>query len=369
MGWSVTILRVAGISVRLHVTFLLFLVWIAASYYIAGGALAAVRGVALIGAIFGSVLLHEFGHALAARRFGVRTPDITLLPIGGVARLERLPEKPRQELWVALAGPAVNVAILALLYAYLAGTQQLAVLSRAGLLTGSAAGRLFFVNLWLLLFNLIPAFPMDGGRVLRALLAERLSYARATEIAAATGQGIAFLFALVGFFFNPFLIFIALFVYLGASSEVPVAQMREAARGLPVAAGMITQFRALSTEAPLSEAVEALLRGYQKEFPVVDPEGRVQGMLCREEMIQALNTAGAHAPIAEVMRRDVPAAAPQEMLEKAFHKMAAGNHAAIPVLSGDGSLVGLLTRENLAEMMMVHRAGPSPRPEPVFSPN
>lgn len=369
MGWSVTIFRVAGISVRLHVTFLLFLIWIAASYYAAGGLLAAARGLALIGAVFGSVLLHEFGHALAARRFGVRTPDITLLPIGGVARLERLPAKPRQELWVALAGPAVNVAILALLYAYLAATRRLELLSQAGLLAGSFAGRLFFVNLWLLLFNLIPAFPMDGGRVLRSLLAERLSYARATEIAATVGQGIAFLFALIGFFFNPFLIFIALFVYLGASGEVPVAQMREAARGLPVAAGMVTHFLTLSSEAPLSEAIEALLRGTQKEFPVVDREGRVQGMLCREEMIQALSTAGADAPIGEVMRRDIPWAAPEEMLEKAFHKMAAGNHAAIPVLSGDGRLVGLLTRENLAEMMMVQRAGPHLRPEPLLSPN
>ena len=251
MQWSITLGSIGGIAVRLHVTFLLLLVWIGAGHYVAGGAVAALTGLVLILAIFGSVLLHEFGHAIAARRFGVRTPDITLLPIGGVARLERLPDKPREELIVALAGPAVNVVIAGLIYLALLAIGRPVAAAPAGFFAGALLARLLYVNLWLVLFNLIPAFPMDGGRVLRAALAHRLGFARATQIAANVGQAFAFIFALLGFFFNPLLLFIALFVYLGASGEVPMAQLREFARGIPVGSVMLTRFKALRCRQPL----------------------------------------------------------------------------------------------------------------------
>src|ERR671916_1181737 len=232
MGWSIPVGTVKGTVIRIHVTFLLFLVWIAASHYARGGRDAAVEGTVFVLLLFLCVLPHEFGHVFAARRYGVQTPDITLLPIGGVARLERIPEKPSEELGVALAGPAVNVVIAALLFLILGGLPSMddgMQVQNAGV---GLLERLAWVNISLVLFNLIPAFPMDGGRVLRALLAYRLGYARGTRIAAGIGQAVAFALGLAGLFGNPLLIFIALFVYMGAASEAHAVQLREVSRGM-----------------------------------------------------------------------------------------------------------------------------------------
>src|SRR5690242_9787644 len=221
MKWSWRIGRLLGIDVYMHATFLILLVWLGISYYLPPPGLAEViNGLTLIVALFAIVILHEMGHALMARRFGIRTKDITLLPIGGVARLERMPEDPRQELLVALAGPAVNVALAGLLFAVLAPTMGRGVLwawNEEMRTLGAFLGQMLWVNVALVLFNLIPAFPMDGGRVLRALLAMRMDYAQATRIAAQIGQGIAVVFGLTGLFFNPFLVIIALFVWVGAA--------------------------------------------------------------------------------------------------------------------------------------------------------
>lgn len=363
MQWSITLGTIGGIAVRLHVTFLLLLVWIGISHFLAGGPVAAATGLLLMLAIFGSVLLHEFGHAFAARRFGVRTPDITLLPIGGVARLERIPDKPREELIVALFGPLVNVAIAALIYIVLTVLGRPDAARPSGFFTGTLLARLLYVNLWLVLFNLIPAFPMDGGRILRAALAHRMGFSRATEIAANVGQAFAFIFALLGFFFNPLLIFIALFVYLGASGEVPVAQLREFARGIPVSSVMLTRFKALRADSPLSEAIDALLSGSDREFPVVDEDGKVQGMLCREDIIRALSGRGVDVPVGQVMQAPVPTARHNEMLESAFHRMNAGGFPSIPVVDHEHNLVGVLSRENVAEVMMIHNALPRQQPQ------
>src|SRR3954469_21552947 len=219
MLWSIPIARIAGTVVRVHVTFLLFLVWIAGTHWRLGGQAAALDGVLFIVLLFACVVAHEFGHIFAARRYGIRTPEVTLWPIGGVASLERLPDKPSEELVVALAGPAVNVAIAAALMLVMGTGPDDAALRafespRAGLVPRLAAA-----NIFLVVFNLIPAFPMDGGRVLRALLAMRLGRAEATRIAARIGQGAAFLFALAGLFANPMLIVIGLFIYLAATAE------------------------------------------------------------------------------------------------------------------------------------------------------
>ena len=220
MKWSWKIGIFAGIAVYMHATFILLLGWIALSHWMQyKSLLPTLTGVAFIIALFLCVVLHEYGHALTARRFGIATRDITLLPIGGVARLERMPDKPNQELWVALAGPAVNVVLAALLGAYLFLTGHFEPVNQIGLTHGVFLERLLFANLFLVGFNLIPAFPMDGGRVLRALLAKRMEYLRATQIAAGVGQGLAFLFGFVGLFTNPFLVFIALFVWIGAAQE------------------------------------------------------------------------------------------------------------------------------------------------------
>lgn len=355
MSWAISLGRVAGIEVRLHVTFLILLAWIAIGHFLAGGLRAALLGLTLIAAVFGSVLLHEFGHALAARRFGVRTPDITLLPIGGVARLERLPDKPRQELLVALAGPAVNIGIAALLFLILTALRG-GWPAPAGFMRGALLDRILWVNLWLAVFNFIPAFPMDGGRVLRAVLAERLGFARATQLAASVGQAFAFVFATFGFFFNPLLIFIALFVYLGASGELSAAQIKEFAQRVPVQQAMVTRFDTLHRNALLEHAIAAFMQGSQKEFPIIDDAGRVVGMLCREDMIRALSQHGKDVPVTAVMQSRFPAAFTGEMLSGAFERMVTGGHAAIPVIDAEGNLVGLLTRENVAELMVLHDA-------------
>src|SRR2546421_7778849 len=233
MGWSLPIFRVAGIQLRIHITFLLLIAWLAFGYYAEGGSAAAAARVIFILLLFLCVVLHEFGHAFAAKAFGINTPDITLLPIGGVARLERMPEERMQELVIAVAGPAVNVIIAACLF--LTGGSFVYPPNA----TSSLIDVVLTINVVLLLFNLIPAFPMDGGRVLRALLAIRIPYARATQIAASIGQACAFIFGLLGLMNgNYMLIFIALFVYIGASQEAALAQMRDVSRRFPVSSAM-----------------------------------------------------------------------------------------------------------------------------------
>src|SRR5205814_6874147 len=221
MSWSLPIVRIAGIQLRIHITFLLLIVWLAFGYYSQGGSAAAASRVIFILLLFLCVVLHEFGHAFAAKAIGINLPDITLLPIGGVARLERMPEEPVQELIIAVAGPLVNVVIA--LGLFIAGGAQ-ALLNPTAVETGGLIAQLLTINIILVLFNLLPAFPMDGGRVLRALLATRMNYARATQVAATVGQGFAFVFGFLGLLWNPFLIFIALSAYLGASQEAALAE-------------------------------------------------------------------------------------------------------------------------------------------------
>ena len=228
MRSSLKVASIFGIEVRIHLTFLLFLVWIWFSYYQIAGFAGAVQGVLFILALFACVLLHEFGHAFAARGFGIETPDITLLPIGGVARLSRIPEKPWQELVVAIAGPLVNVVIAAVLIFVIHGSAALEQLEYLESPRIELLGKLASVNVMLVLFNLIPAFPMDGGRVLRALLAMAMPYAQATQIAAWIGQGLAVVFGIFGIFGNPFLIFIAFFIFVGAQQEAAMARSKGA---------------------------------------------------------------------------------------------------------------------------------------------
>ena len=360
MSWSLPVFRVAGIQLRIHITFLLLIAWLAFGYYSQGGSAVAASRVIFVLLLFLCVVLHEFGHAFAAKAFGINTPDITLLPIGGVARLERMPEEPVQELIIAVAGPLVNVVIALGLFV-VGGAQGL--LNRSTVEGGGLIAQLLTINIMLVLFNLLPAFPMDGGRVLRALLATRLSYARATQVAATVGQGFAFIFGFLGLFGpNPFLLFIALFVYIGASQEAALAQMKDVSRRFPVSSAMVREFRTLSENATLEEAVDALLATSQHDFPVVDETGSVAGLLTRHDLIAALRKNDPGLRVGDVMRRDIPTVTTGTRFEDAFRIMQEYNCPAVPVLDRMKRLVGLLTPENVTELMMVHSAMPQRRP-------
>ena len=362
MTWSFPIGVVQGTTIRIHVTFLLLLLWIGGSGFAHGGAREATASVVFVCLLFLCVLLHEFGHVIAARRYGVKTPDITLLPIGGVAQMERIPEKPQEELVVALAGPAVNVVIAAVLFLLLGGFPPLDAATELHSPGQGILERLAWVNLTLVVFNLLPAFPMDGGRVLRAFLAFRMGHVQATQVAAAVGQAVAFGLGILGLFGgNPLLVFIALFVYLGASAEAHAVQMREVGRGVPVGAAMITRFEALSPAARIEDAVALLIATTQHEFPVVDGAGRLRGVLTRDAMILALKQHGPDAPVLEAMARDIPLLGVRQCLADAMEALQATGAPAVGVTDPDGRLVGLVTQETLGELMMVHGArAPAP---------
>jgi len=358
MSWSVNIGSIAGTAIRIHITFILFLVWIFIASWLSGGPDAAWGGVVFMLLLFLCVLAHEFGHILTARRFGVATPDVTLLPIGGVARLERIPEKPAEEFLIAIAGPLVNVAIaivLIVLFGAEVKTRSLAAVESTQI---SLVSRLADVNLFLAVFNLIPAFPMDGGRVLRALLAIRLGHLRATEIAATIGQWFAFALGFFGLLFNPLLIFIAIFVYLAAAAEAQLVQLRAISRGVPVSAAMMTQYATLAPDEHIDAAIETLLRTSQSEFPVVDEQRRLVGLLGRGDLIRTLKAHGPDARVADAMRSPVPTVSHRGCLEEAFRILQEKSSPAVGVIDAAGRLVGLITSETVGEMLMVREALP-----------
>ena len=355
MKWSFRIGRILGIDVYLHTTFLLLLGFVGATNWLAGRSLeAAIGGMLFFGGLFLCVLLHEYGHALAARRYGIATRDITLLPIGGVARLERMPDRPAQELVVALAGPLANVVIAAGLFLGLQLSDQWQPLASLTMTSGNLVERLLAVNVFLVLFNLLPAFPMDGGRVLRALLAMRMEYARATNVAATIGQGMALVFAAIGLFTNPMLLFIALFVWIGAAQEAAAAQMRAAFAGNLVRDAMQTDFRTLSPLDGLRQAVGLLLASAQQDFPVVE-DGRLVGLLHRADLLRALSEHGEGVTVASAMERNIETVDANELLDWAIAHRESDRGFTRPVLR-DGRLVGLLTAENLGEFFMVRSA-------------
>jgi Zn-dependent protease len=355
MKWSVKIASFSNIDVFIHATFLLIIGWVGLSYWQQTRTLeGTLEGILFTLVLFACVVLHEFGHALTARRYGIKTRDITLYPIGGVARLERMPDNPVQEFWVTLAGPAVNVVIAVLLFAWLAISSSFTPLTNLSMTSGPFIERLLLVNIFLVVFNLIPAFPMDGGRILRAALAMRMEYTRATQIAAVIGQGMAFLLGFIGLFTNPFLVFIALFVWIGAAQEASMVQMKTALGGIPVERVTITDFQALSPQDRLSRAVELILSGSQNDFPVVEND-RVVGVVMRNDVLSALSRENQAVNIASLMRRDFEVVDANEMLEPAFARLQSCGCHTMPVVR-QGQLIGLLTTDNVGEFLMIQSA-------------
>ena len=355
MRWSWRIGSLAGIGVYVHATFLLLILFILYINWHEGKSLpTALWGVVFIVVIFGCIVLHELGHALTARKYGIKTRDITLLPIGGLARLERMPDVPVQELWVALAGPAVNAVIAgALLFGEVLGGIH-PDLEQFRWFGGNFLNKLMVVNFWLVAFNLIPAFPMDGGRVLRALLARKMEYTRATVAAARVGQMIAYVFGFLGLFLDPFLLFIALFVWMGAEQEAAMVQIHTSLGGIPVQRAMLTEFRTLNPDDKLSTAVDHILAGWQQDFPVVWGD-RVLGILTRDGLMKALSQGGTDAPVRDAMDREFVTTDSHEMLEKALAQLRECKCRSLPVVH-DGQLVGMLTTDNVGEFLMIQSA-------------
>ncbi|MFA5538987.1 MAG: site-2 protease family protein [Gemmobacter sp.] len=354
MGWSFPIGRLLGSELRVHATFFLLIAWIGAAGFAAGGVEAAVGNVLFILALFACVVAHEFGHALMARRYGIATPDITLLPIGGLARLERMPEEPRQEVAVALAGPAVNVAIWAVLVVVLGAAPGFGALEQIGTPTAGFLERLALVNLFLAAFNMLPAFPMDGGRVLRAVLAMRMDRARATRIAATAGQALAFGFGFLGLMSgNILLLLIAVFVWFAANAESADAAMREVARGLRARDAMITAYETLTPEDTLQVAANALIRTTQHEFPVLDGDGRLAGFLTRQALFKALAEGAQNGRVGAAMEPSVPQVALTARLAEALEAMQKAQAPAVAVTDPSGRMIGYITPENLGELMVL----------------
>ena len=349
---AIRIATVAGIPIRLHFTFLLFLLWIG----LAGPSRAGGLSVLYVLAVFACVVLHELGHSVVALRYGIPVADITLYPIGGVARIEKRPTA-RQELWIAVAGPAVNVVIALALWGAL-GFEAAGLLVQD--LTHSGAGlrpfaeRILLANVWLVAFNLIPAFPMDGGRVLRAVLALYLPPHRATAIAANIGQSIAIAAGIWAVMSHPpqwFLMFIALFIYIGAGQEASSYEQAALVEGVPVRKAMMTDVRTLTVGNTLKEAADVLLDTAQHDFPVLHGD-QVQGVLTRNGLLRGLAEAGPAGYVAGAMSREFASAGPDDDLGEALPALQPG-----PLLILDpaqpGRLLGLVTSENVQEYFVV----------------
>lgn len=359
MKGSLDLGKIAGIKLSIHWTFIFILVYVFIVYYqMEQDPAQGFMGVLLVLALFVCVVLHELGHALTGRKFGITTRSITLLPIGGMARMEKFPQKPKQEVLVAIAGPLVNIAIAGLLYLVLylfdsiprlEGQQDLADLS----------GPVFWysllvINVIIAVFNFIPAFPMDGGRILRGLLLYRYDREKATQIAAGIGQFLAVVFFISGFFINLWLIFIGIFVFLGARAESEFEVTKAVLSGYKVRDVMMKKYAVLKPDDSLDTAVKTLLDGQAQEFVITEGD-EVKGILSRNEIIDALSKGGKDTKVSEAMRTDFMTLDPDAELDKQFRKIMQSDSPIAPVLE-DGEFLGIVDKDNIQEFIMVKKA-------------
>lgn len=354
MKWSYQIGKPFGIPLRVHVTFLILLLLAAW-----GGAnlTHSWRGtamwVAFMSAIFSCVVLHELVHSLQARRYGIRVTSILLLPIGGVAQMERIPEDPNQELTISIMGPVTNV-VIALLIALpvwvFAGPERLHV-TRANMDPATNFwGALVLTNVGLAVFNLLPAFPMDGGRMLRAVLAQHLDYVRATDIAARVGQICAFAMGLSVLWHNNWiLVFIAFMVYIGATHEARMVRARAVLRRIPVSYTMATAFSVVSPSDFIGTVLAYSAQAYQHDFPVVQ-DGRLVGVVGHEQMVKALRERGPYVTVHEVMQRGVPMVTLTDNLYDLQEKMQTARVSIVPVVDA-GHVVGVVTLDRINQYL------------------
>jgi len=355
VNYSWRIARIAGTDVKLHSTFLLALAFYMYQGYREGGWPAALVTGGFVLALFFCVLLHEFGHIAMARRFGVRTPDVLLLPIGGMARLERIPEEPIQEFLIALAGPAVTLAIAFSLYLFLSATSGVPTFEEVRRGGTSFLSQVMAINWYLLAFNFLPAIPMDGGRMLRALLALKLGYFEATKVASVVGRVIAAGMLIKGLFGTPpniILVLIALFVYFAAGSEVVRAQASSTDSDLPLGELMLTEFLTVQIHTRLGAVSEQLRHTRQNEFPVTDNFGHLEGLFTRAKLLSGLTSYGVGGTVAESMFNGVPVLSPQLPFRNAYVQLKASGLPALPVVDSAGMVVGLLSLDRVKELIL-----------------
>ena len=361
MGGSFKIGRFSGIDVRVHWTFFLLLAFFAfLGYQTSGSLVGALTETVTIVALFFCVLLHEFGHSLVAQRLGLKIQDITLLPLGGVSNLESLPEKPADEVKITLAGPLVNVVLAPIFVG-------------VGLLFGAvprmptdlfmsigSVGQFFvylgYLNVVLAVFNLIPAFPLDGGRILRALLATRLGAVRATDISSAVGQLFAVAFFLIGLLGGNFLLaLVAVFIYFGATGEAQMVRQQEKTSGLRVSDVMGTKPRTetVTPSHTFGQVLDSVIHGYQEDFPVVDESGNLLGMLTRDEIMTAAHSPERYQSVRDLMKTNVPTISSQaDLFEEGLSILQQSGLRALPVFE-NGELVGMLTIEDVGNASLL----------------
>ncbi len=354
MRWSVNIGKIFGIRFRIHATFFLLLFFVFISVLGEFGVNRALLATLLICAIFICVLIHEVGHSLIARRFGKETRSITLLPIGGVATMEEMPEKPVQEIAMAIVGPFINLAIAGILYMFVgqwrgAGESNLYPDSIKTFFAG-----LIGINVMLAVFNMIPAFPMDGGRVLRGILAIKMDYVRATSVAVFVGQALAMVFIFFGIFFNWWLALIGVFLYIGAGSEKQQVVLKSLLRQVPVGEAMTTDFVALRPDEPVRQAFEYFHHGRQDDFPVIG-QGGVEGILTRDRILASIHEKGLDAPVSEVMDREFVSVDPNMPLDEVYKKLMFSKKTAMIVAEG-GEIKGMVGLDGISRYFMIKAA-------------
>jgi Zn-dependent protease/CBS domain-containing protein len=355
---SVGSVRLMGVPIRLHFTFVLLLIFLIVIGL--GSNQSPANYTLFVLALIGSVLLHELGHAFVSARYGIRTLEIVMFPIGGVARLER-PAKPWEEFWIAITGPVVNLLIAAaIMGALFARNRSLNFFALAEPTDGNLADRIALGNLILAAFNLLPAFPMDGGRMLRAILTRLKSEYEATRIATWSGRMLAISMGLYGFIYMPMLAFVAFFIYLGAANEGAASRGRSLTRGIPVRAAMVTEYHTIPHGSTIRDAANLLLSTSQQDFPVMHGD-QVIGLLGRNALLRGMAQQGPESYIAGVMDREFPSIPPDQDLSEVLPLMA---HAgACALVMQDGRLLGLLTSENLSQFLLLRTVGLQPAEE------
>jgi len=351
MRWSFQIGKVFGIPIRVHITFFLLLIFIGFYGSRLQGAQSGLYGMLSVVLIFLCVVIHEIAHSLVARSYGVKVKDIVLLPIGGVSEMEELPQKPKQEIYVAIAGPVTSIFLAFIFYlAFLLLYPEMKTF-KFSIFQGNLLLNLFIINFLLALFNLLPVFPMDGGRVLRGILGLKMEFLKATKIAVGIGEAFAIFFFFFGLFFNPWLALIAIFIYLGAEGEKKATELRVAIADVPVKVAMLTNVEAITPDITLGKVLEKICHGLQQDFPIIEGE-KVLGILTRGKIFSALHNHSKDTKVRDIMSQEFISTSEDTPLSEAFKRMTSEKLSVLPVMQGE-NFKGLISLEQIGKYHML----------------